>query len=185
MKLLIAGCWLIFVGYWLATWSSSKPTAVGSGWRRPGWHLALLTAGAMSFAIAFAGISPDLCILGAGPARTLAAGRLVAGLGLAVWARNALGANWSPAVNIKHDHELITRGPYSLVRHPIYTSMLLMFLGSSIGLGRLDGFLGWVLCTASFWVKLRDGDPSAAAVSSRVPCLLREGWRPRALDFVS
>jgi protein-S-isoprenylcysteine O-methyltransferase Ste14 len=44
------------------------------------------------------------------------------GLLFSVWARRHLGANWSQAVTVKEGHELITSGPYALVRHPIYTA---------------------------------------------------------------
>ena len=40
----------------------------------------------------------------------------VAGLAFACWARVILGRNWSGVVQLKQDHELIVRGPYSLVR---------------------------------------------------------------------
>ncbi len=39
------------------------------------------------------------------------------------WARVTLGGNWSRSVTIKQGHELITVGPYGLVRHPIYTGL--------------------------------------------------------------
>src|SRR5262245_33224158 len=45
----------------------------------------------------------------------------VGGLIFAVWARIALGANWSGTVTIKSGHNLIRRGPYRWIRHPIYT----------------------------------------------------------------
>src|SRR5262252_6493571 len=49
----------------------------------------------------------------------------LAGMGTLVWARQTLGANWSQTVSAKEDHELITSGPYQLVRHPIYAGGLL------------------------------------------------------------
>src|ERR1700737_3733301 len=42
------------------------------------------------------------------------------------WARFSLGRNWSGIVTFKGGHELITRGPYAIVRHPIYTGLLAM-----------------------------------------------------------
>src|SRR5579871_3841744 len=48
-----------------------------------------------------------------------------AGLLFAIWARLTLGGNWSGIVTLKKDHELIIRGPYRWVRHPIYTGLLL------------------------------------------------------------
>jgi protein-S-isoprenylcysteine O-methyltransferase Ste14 len=47
------------------------------------------------------------------------------GIAFAIWARAHLGANWSAAVSIRADHELIRTGPYRRTRHPIYTGMIL------------------------------------------------------------
>ena len=79
----------------------------------------------------------------------------IAGLLFACWARSVLGRNWSGVVQIKQDHELITRGPYRLVRHPIYTGLLLAFLGSAIALGQWRGLLALIIIGASFWRKWR------------------------------
>jgi protein-S-isoprenylcysteine O-methyltransferase Ste14 len=48
----------------------------------------------------------------------------ILGLLFAVWARLTLGSNWSGTVTIKTNHQLIRRGPYRWIRHPIYTGML-------------------------------------------------------------
>ena len=79
----------------------------------------------------------------------------VAGLLFTVWARIHLGANWSRSVTIKQDHELITSGPYALVRHPIYSGLLLAFVGSAVALAQYRGLLAFVLVLFSFWYKLR------------------------------
>jgi protein-S-isoprenylcysteine O-methyltransferase Ste14 len=42
-------------------------------------------------------------------------------------ARVTLGRNWSAIPELKQGHELVTGGPYAIVRHPIYTGLLLMF----------------------------------------------------------
>jgi protein-S-isoprenylcysteine O-methyltransferase Ste14 len=63
----------------------------------------------------------------------------VLGLLFAIWARHHLGSNWSQAVTVKQGHELITNGPYALVRHPIYTGILTGFLGSAIALSQVRG----------------------------------------------
>ena len=54
------------------------------------------------------------------------------GLGLAVWARVYLGRNWGMPMSQKDDPELVTSGPYSRVRHPIYTGVILAMLGTAI-----------------------------------------------------
>jgi len=78
-----------------------------------------------------------------------------AGVLFAIWARNILGRNWSAVVQVKQDHELVERGPYRWVRHPIYTGLLLAFFGTALALGEWRGLLGTAIVGASFWFKLR------------------------------
>jgi len=82
-------------------------------------------------------------------------GLTIAGLLFAVWARAYLGKNWSRSVTVKQDHELITSGPYALVRHPIYTGLLGAFLGTSIAIGELRALVAIVILFISLWTKLR------------------------------
>jgi protein-S-isoprenylcysteine O-methyltransferase Ste14 len=79
----------------------------------------------------------------------------VMGLLFAVWARHHLASNWSSAVTIKQGHELITTGPYALVRHPIYTGILTGFLGTAIALSQVRGVIGFALILVVLWAKLR------------------------------
>jgi len=79
----------------------------------------------------------------------------VAGLLFAVWAREHLGRNWSRSVTIKQGHELITTGPYAVVRHPIYTGILTGFLGMAIAISQVRGFLAFALIFLALWLKLR------------------------------
>jgi protein-S-isoprenylcysteine O-methyltransferase Ste14 len=85
-----------------------------------------------------------------------AAALCVAGLVFAIWARVTLGRNWSGVVTLKEGHELVERGPYRFVRHPIYTGILMMFFATALALGHLAGFAATLLMFASFWIKLRD-----------------------------
>jgi protein-S-isoprenylcysteine O-methyltransferase Ste14 len=66
-----------------------------------------------------------------------------------------LGRNWSAAVTLKHAHELIRSGPYARVRHPIYTGLLLAFLGSAIACGEPRALLGVAIILFAFVRKLR------------------------------
>jgi protein-S-isoprenylcysteine O-methyltransferase Ste14 len=85
----------------------------------------------------------------------LGAAVTIAGLLFAVWAREHLGSNWSRSVTIKQGHELITTGPYAVVRHPIYTGILGGFLGTAIALSQVRGLIVLVLIFFVFWIKLR------------------------------
>ncbi len=79
----------------------------------------------------------------------------IAGLAFCIWARFTLGRNWSGVVTLKGGHELITSGPYALVRHPIYTGLLTMFVATVIVLGHVAGIIAMPFVFASFWIKLR------------------------------
>jgi protein-S-isoprenylcysteine O-methyltransferase Ste14 len=58
-------------------------------------------------------------------------------------------------VTIKRDHELITGGPYGLVRHPIYTGLLTGFLGTAIAIGQVRSLVAFAFFFAMLWFKLR------------------------------
>jgi hypothetical protein len=66
---------------------------------------------------------------------------------------------WSRSVTIKQGHELITTGPYAVVRHPIYTGILTGFLGMAIAISQVRGFIVFVLIFLAFWIKLRMEEP--------------------------
>lgn len=48
------------------------------------------------------------------------------------WTHHTLGKNWSPVLEIRQEHTLITEGPYRLVRHPMYTTFIV--IGTGLGL---------------------------------------------------
>jgi protein-S-isoprenylcysteine O-methyltransferase Ste14 len=77
------------------------------------------------------------------------------GLLFSVWARRHLGSNWSQAVTLKKDHELITSGPYALLRHPIYTGLLLGIVGCAVARGEWRGLLAVALVFVTLWQKLK------------------------------
>ena len=77
------------------------------------------------------------------------------GLVIACWSRYLLGKNWSLSVQKKENHELIQTGFYSVVRHPIYTGVLLIFTGNVIIVGDYRGFISLAIVFYSFWFKLK------------------------------
>jgi protein-S-isoprenylcysteine O-methyltransferase Ste14 len=107
-----------------------------------------------------------------------------AGAAFAVWAKITLGRWFSASFAVKSGHELVTRGPYAIVRHPIYTSYI------AIGVGLAIAWDSWVtvgfalLYAAPFWMhtaieeqmlEAHFGD-EWRAYKARVPRLV-PGWR--------
>ncbi|HSV00771.1 MAG TPA: isoprenylcysteine carboxylmethyltransferase family protein [Roseiarcus sp.] len=111
---------------------------------------------------------------------TLGAALTFAGLAFAIWARFIIAGNWSSYVELKQDHELIVAGPYQWVRHPIYTGLLLAFIGSALAVGEWRGALAVAIVAASFWRKLRLEETvmrrqfgeAYARYAARVPALI-------------
>jgi protein-S-isoprenylcysteine O-methyltransferase Ste14 len=56
------------------------------------------------------------------------------GLGFAIWARVNIGCNWGTPMTQKYEPELVTGGPYHLVRHPIYSGILVAGIGTAVAL---------------------------------------------------
>jgi protein-S-isoprenylcysteine O-methyltransferase Ste14 len=77
------------------------------------------------------------------------------GIAFAVWARLWLGRNWSGRVTIKEQHELIQDGPYTIVRHPIYSGLLLAMLGTAIVRGEVCGLIALPFAILGWTFKLR------------------------------
>jgi protein-S-isoprenylcysteine O-methyltransferase Ste14 len=74
---------------------------------------------------------------------------------LALWARLTLGRNWSGMVALKDEHELVTAGPYRLIRHPIYAALILLVLASAIANRTPLAVIALALMILSCWTKLR------------------------------
>lgn len=79
-----------------------------------------------------------------------------AGLGLAVWARQTLGDNWSAVVTAKPDQTLVERGPYRWARHPIYTGTLLLGIGTALVVGMVSSVVAVIFLGGSLLLRVRD-----------------------------
>jgi protein-S-isoprenylcysteine O-methyltransferase Ste14 len=135
----ILALWLVFYAYWLISALTTKRSI-----RTPQWRTGRLLRFLLIIVIfllfrlqhrfqlfwrlqsflnpTVRGIGVILCFLG---------------FAFAVWARMTLGRNWGEPMSLKEGHELVTNGPYSVVRHPIYAGILLATLGTTLAISLL------------------------------------------------
>ena len=155
----IAGyLWLALGILWLVMALTAKRTARTQS---PGSRILQITPEILAFTLLFARVpwpqwlrwrfvpESSIAIAWAGLALT------AAGIGFAIWARLFLGRNWSGRVTVKERHELIQTGPYSIVRHPIYSGFLLAILGTALVQGQLRSLLALPIAALGWGFKLR------------------------------
>ena len=143
----IFGCWLIFFFYWVANASNVKQNIEKRVSFKYILLLSLVVAAvfiAMLYEKTFLQFSLWQTSSRLGAITDLV---VLIGLIIAVWARATLGRNWSGHITFKKGHRLIKHGPYSFVRHPIYTGMIIMLIGTALYIGQVYAF---VLLAAMF-----------------------------------
>ncbi len=105
----------------------------------------------------------------------------IAGFLFMWWARIVLGRLWSSGVAVKEQHRVIDTGPYGLVRHPIYTGIIVAGFATAALRGTALSFLGAAVMTLSWYIKakmeegfLREqlGPAAYDAYARRVPMLM-------------
>ena len=136
-RAIIPALWLVFALYWGISALNAKRSLGVTLW----WKQSLIRGGVVALIIAAIHLSPAGRLLRAAQvyqAHSLLLGAIGAtfvllGIGFAVYARFYLGRNWGIPMSRKEEPELVTRGPYAFVRHPIYTGIILAMLGSAIG----------------------------------------------------
>ena len=105
----------------------------------------------------------------------------ISGFGVAWWARIALGRLWSSGVTRKVDHEVVSVGPYRVVRHPIYSGILLSVLATAAMRATSGAVLGAAAMAIGFFMKARVeerflrselGEDRYGSYARRVPMLI-------------
>lgn len=152
---IISVCWLVFAIYWairgirrshLKRKATLSFTVLNNSLLYLGFLLVLLGRTAPSFLhLLFLPQIIPLHITG-----TVFA---VVGVGFAIWSRQLLKNNWSRDVVIMEDQQFIHSGPYAIVRHPIYTGILLALFGTMLVASTVGSVLGFVLAILSLWQK--------------------------------
>jgi protein-S-isoprenylcysteine O-methyltransferase Ste14 len=148
--------WFIFVIAWNVT-ARPAPTIATPGARRERLYGLVVAFGLMMIVVA-----PFLLVLRGfqiwiNPP-LFAWGMLLvvaAGIALCWWAKLHLGSLWSANVTRKEGHRVVDSGPYRLVRHPIYTGFIVMYLGLAILCGSVLALVGVAVITVGLWLKAR------------------------------
>jgi protein-S-isoprenylcysteine O-methyltransferase len=145
--------WLVWLGAWLRTKKTQELASFGSRLR---YGAPVVLAFYLLFSESFPFRWLELRFIPHHIFIEILAVTLTAlGIALAIWARFYIGENWSSAVTIKVGHQLIRTGPYALVRHPIYSGLLLAMIGTALARREPRGLLAFVLLWLGFWIKSR------------------------------
>lgn len=127
MKFAVLVTWVAFWAYWLLSARGTKDrtrAAASASLPRGVTGLALI--------VVLVTVRVDRLAVHDLALEIVGASILVAGIATAVWARVNLGRNWGTPMSRQAEPELVTSGPYRLVRHPIYSGLLLAMLGTAL-----------------------------------------------------
>lgn len=89
----------------------------------------------MPYLVAAARIGPEVGV--PEPLRWIGLALVVAGVGFSIWAIATLGRHYDLELEVHRDHELVRRGPYRIVRHPVYSGLAIHFAGMCLATGNL------------------------------------------------
>lgn len=122
--------------YWSAAAKNSAPAQSSESRSSRSLHLAVLNGSVLLLIFSVPGLTrrflPDRPWLA-----PVGLAVEIAGIAFAVWSRRHLGANWSGEVRLASGHQLVRTGPYAWIRHPIYTGVLLMYVGVMLVSGEI------------------------------------------------
>lgn len=152
----IALLWVLFALSWgvAAFWADRAEKTAGFSAELP--YRSILVVGAILFLFPAHGYNgwlriwyPDLglawiCVV-----------LIAIGFLFAWWARLHLGRLWSGYITRKSDHHIVDTGPYALVRHPIYTGLLLAVVATMIAKGTAPAIVGAILIFIGIYMKAR------------------------------
>jgi len=154
---IVSVLWMIFAAVWLIAWLRTKRTLEQAPLSsRLLYAVPVLIGSYLLFSKNVAFGWPLVRLYPGNPVIDAIAVFLTAlGIGFAIWARFYLGTNWSSAVSVKVGHELIRTGPYTWVRHPIYSGLLLALMGTALEQDRVIALIAVALFWLGFWIKSR------------------------------
>jgi len=153
---LITGEWIVFAISWIAAsgWSSAVDRRLGM--KREALYRVILIAGGLIMGVPSHGYQGPLRLWFVSRDEAWCCVAVIAlGFVFAWWARIHLGELWSSQITAKANHRVVDTGPYSLVRHPIYTGILLSVYATAAAKGTVLAIVGAAIITLGIWMKAR------------------------------
>lgn len=154
-RMLASGAiWVVMMFYWNISARNIRPVARAEDLKSTQRHQLILNLGILMLFVPVPGLTsqflpPTVAAVAIG--FTVQAGSAL----FYFWTKQYLGRFWSSAVAIMKDHQLVRSGPYRLIRHPLYTGMLGMFIGTVIISGQYHALIGAGLGVYAYWRKIR------------------------------
>jgi protein-S-isoprenylcysteine O-methyltransferase Ste14 len=145
LRLGIGIAWIIFWVGWLA----AAFTAKGSVSRGRGFGPRGIAA--VAVVVLIRGFSGTSLAVHSWPLMIVGTVLFVAGLALAIWARLIIGRNWGMPTSERAEPELVTAGPYAVVRHPIYSGILLALVGTALAISLVGLVIAVVVGAYFVW----------------------------------
>jgi len=145
-----------FISWWTAAAWSDRSVKGPAAYREIPYRIVVLIGLILLFGFYRRSDSAELMLWHTGPAVgwTLVALAVVAFLFM-WWARIVLGRLWSASVRVKEHHRVVDTGPYAMVRHPIYTGIIVAGFATAALRGTALAFLGAAIMTVSWYIKAR------------------------------
>ncbi len=154
-RLLVEFPWIVFVIYWIIGALKTRATRDKEPFTS---RSAVLLIEILGYLLVFSGSTGIGILATRFIPRTMTSAVLGVvftwtGIGLAVWARFHLAEYWSARITIKEDHQLIRTGPYSHLRHPIYSGLILATIGTALVIDEWRCVLGVCLVMVGYCFK--------------------------------
>jgi protein-S-isoprenylcysteine O-methyltransferase Ste14 len=148
-----AALWLAFIVYWSKEAANASAIRRAESARSRALHNGLMNLSLLLLFLRLPGLTgrwlpATAAVIGAGLAVHAAS------FALAAWARRHLGRHWSYAVAEKEGHELVRSGPYRVIRHPIYSAMIGMTIGTALVSGETHALLATVILGGAYARKI-------------------------------
>ena len=106
---------------------------------------------------------------------------VVAGIAFSIWAAQTLGRHYDLEVEVHEGHEVVDRGPFAIVRHPLYLGLAVHFIGACLATGNWLLIAGTVLVSfPALYIRAREEErllriqlgPAYDTYARRVPMLV-------------